>query len=111
VRTAFRNKNTLENIFRSKNRKEKFDNSGIYKLKCRTCQGVYIGQTGSNFKARYTEHIREIRNNKPKTGYAQHILDTGHEYGKLEDTMEIIEVQYKQSHLNTIKNSTYAMKK
>jgi hypothetical protein len=63
---------------------------------------MYIGQTGRNFKARFRERIKEIRNNKSKTGYAQHILDTGHKYGKLEDTMETKEVQYKGSHLNTI---------
>jgi hypothetical protein len=37
-----------------------------------------------------------------KIGYAQRVLDTGQEYGKLEDTMEITEIQHKGSHLNTM---------
>jgi predicted GIY-YIG superfamily endonuclease len=83
------------------NRKNKYDNSGIYKLKCQTCHGLYIGQTGGNLKGRYAEH-REIRNNKPQTGYSQHILDIRHEYGKLEDVMEIVEIPHKGSYLNTM---------
>jgi hypothetical protein len=42
-------------------------------------------------KPEYKEHIREIRYNKPKAGYAQHILNTGHEYGNLEDTTDVVE--------------------
>jgi hypothetical protein len=91
-------------------KKGKFDNSGICKLICQTCQGLYIRQTGRNLQARYTEHIREIRNNKPKTGYAKYLLHMGHEYGKLEDTMEITEAQRKGSHSNTMeKFHTYIM--
>jgi hypothetical protein len=80
----------------------KYQNSGIYKLKCLTCQGLYIGQTGRNLKARYKEHIREIRHNEPKTGYAQHILNTGHEYGNLDHTMDVVEQQHKGPYLDTI---------
>jgi hypothetical protein len=56
-------------------------------LKCLICQGLYVGQTGRHFKARCKEHIRKIRYNKSKTEYEQHMLNTEHEYGKVEDTL------------------------
>lgn len=31
-----------------------------------------IGQTGRTFTIRYVEHIHELRNNKPDTGYSRH---------------------------------------
>jgi hypothetical protein len=57
---------------------DKYENRGIYKLTCKDCSQYYIGQTVRTFKIRYKEHIRDIRNNKDKTGYSQHILNTGH---------------------------------
>jgi cobalamin biosynthesis Co2+ chelatase CbiK len=57
VRTAFKTTNTLENILKPTNEKNKYDSSGIYKLKCLASQSLYIGQTDRHFKARYTEHI------------------------------------------------------
>jgi hypothetical protein len=50
---------------------------------------VYIGQTGRNFKTRFKEHIQDIINNRTKTGYSQHIINTGHEYGKKEKTLNV----------------------
>jgi hypothetical protein len=41
--------------------------------------------------------MKDIRNNKDKTGYAQHILNTGHTYG-----MEIIQITNKGHMINTI---------
>jgi hypothetical protein len=80
----------------------KYENSGVYKLKCLTCQGLSIGQTHRNVKTRYKEHIGEIRHNTPKTGTAQHILSTGHGYGNLENIMDIVEQQHKGPYLDTI---------
>jgi hypothetical protein len=79
----------------------------VYKLKCLTCQGLYIEQTGRNFKTRYKEHIDEIRHNSPNTGYAQHILSTGHEYGNLENAMDIVEQQHKGPCLDTTEKFQY----
>jgi hypothetical protein len=44
---------------------------------------------------RYREHIQVIRTNKPTSKYAQHILDTGHAYGTIEGTMDIIQTTKK----------------
>jgi hypothetical protein len=63
---------------------------------------VYIGQTGRNFITRFKEHIQDIRNNRTKTGYSQHITNTGHEYGNIENTLNILNVQKKGAFLNTL---------
>ena len=34
------------------------DSSGIHKLKCNTCNGAYVGQSGRAINVRYKEHIR-----------------------------------------------------
>jgi hypothetical protein len=70
----------------------KYNLSGIYKLKCNGYKKVYVGQTGHNFNTRFLEHIHNIRCNKGKSKYAKHILDHQYEYGKKEETMEILKV-------------------
>jgi hypothetical protein len=55
------------------------------------CQNVYIGQTGRSINIEYKEHIRSIRYNREDSGYATHILNNIHRYGKIEDVMERID--------------------
>jgi hypothetical protein len=61
---------------------------------------VYIGQTGRDFRTRFKEHIRYIRFNQTKSKYAQHILECNHEYGTIENTMEMIKNSKKGRHLD-----------
>jgi hypothetical protein len=42
-----------------------------------------------------------IRNNHNNSGYSNHILNTGHTYGTIKDTMDIIRKGHKGKHLNT----------
>jgi hypothetical protein len=44
----------------------------------------------------------EIRYNKAKTGYTHYILNTGHEYENLEDTVDVVEQQHKEPYLNMV---------
>jgi hypothetical protein len=53
------------------------------------CPLKYIGQTGRTFKTRYKDHIQAIRNNNSNSGYSKHILNTGHTYGRVIDTMNV----------------------
>jgi hypothetical protein len=46
--------------------------------------------------------VKDTRSNKEKTGYSHHILNTGHAFGKLEDTLEILSLQRKGPHLITL---------
>jgi hypothetical protein len=60
VKRAFRTRNTNSKLLKPTKEMNKYGNSGVYKLKFLTCQGLYIGQTGRNFKTRYKQHISEI---------------------------------------------------
>jgi len=88
IKRAFRSTNTIQQQTRPKNRETTPDHnkSGIYKLLCKTCNKVYIGQTSRNLSIRFREHIRYINNNDPQSAYAQHTLQNIHEY-TLTDTM------------------------
>ena len=48
--------------------------SWIYKLKCNTCNNVYVGQSGWSINVRHKEHKRYVRTNTPLSAYALHIL-------------------------------------
>jgi hypothetical protein len=62
----------------------------------------YIGQTGCSLKARFLEHHRYIRSNEPKSAYAQHILEQGHEYGPLNETMTLVKTCKKGRCMNIL---------
>jgi hypothetical protein len=71
-------------------------------MKCMDCPLKYVGQTGRTFNTRYKEHIHDNRSNNSNTGHANHILNTGHTYGTITDTMEIIKTGRRGRYLNTI---------
>jgi hypothetical protein len=58
---------------------------------------VYVGQSGRAINVRYKEHIRYIRTNNPKSTYSTHILNNRHEYGKAEDTLQLVQACQKGS--------------
>jgi hypothetical protein len=66
VNIAFRNVNTIRQCVKPNTAKtHNYNNSGVYKLTCRSCNKSYIGQTSRNLAQRYREHTRYIRNNDP----------------------------------------------
>jgi hypothetical protein len=71
-------------------------------MKCIDCPLKYVGQTGRTFNKRYKEHVHDIRSNNSNTGYSNHILNTGHTYGTMQDTMEIITLGKKGRYLNAL---------
>jgi len=74
--------------------------SRIYKLKCNTCNNVYVGQSERSINIRHEEHIRYIRTNNPLSAYALHILQNRHEYGTTADTVQILKICQKGTHMN-----------
>jgi hypothetical protein len=56
------------------------------------------------FKTRCKEHIHGIRNNNGSGRYSKHILNTGHAYGSITKTMEVLKTERKGKHLNTLQN-------
>jgi hypothetical protein len=81
---------------------EKYNNRGVYQMKCLDCPLKYIGQTGRTFNVRYKEHVQAIRNNNSNSGYSNRILNRGHTYGTIADTMDITRMGRKGRHLNTL---------
>jgi hypothetical protein len=102
---AYKVNNTFEKnlyIREKPNKLDKYKQSGVYQLKCLDCKKYKTGQTGRNFKHRHREHIGDIRQNKEKSGYYQHILNINHRYGILDDTMETLYRGKKGHLLNTV---------
>jgi hypothetical protein len=58
----------------------------VYKLKCKQCESVYIGQTGRSLRSRLREHERDQKaalariKEVPSTELMQHVIDTGHQF-------------------------------
>jgi hypothetical protein len=72
-------------------------------MECLDCPMKYIFKTGRVFSIRYKEHIQAIRNKNSNTGYASHMLNTGHAYGSISDAMDVISMGKNGKHLNTLK--------
>jgi hypothetical protein len=81
---------------------DKYSKSGVYSLRCLSCDQNYIGQSGRSFKIRYDEHIRDIRFNKDKSKYASKMLQFSHEYGTIDNTLEISKIVNKGNLLDVI---------
>jgi hypothetical protein len=64
-------------------------------MKCFDLPLKYIGQTERTFNLRYKEYIQAIRSNCSESGYSNYILNTGHSYGKIMDTMDVIKLEEK----------------
>ena len=101
IKIAFKSTNTLQQLIKPKaqDTTQEHDKSGIYKLTCKTCNKVYIGQTSRNLTIRYREHIRYIKNNDPQSAYALYILQNRREYGLLKDSMTLLKPFHKPSML------------
>jgi hypothetical protein len=59
---------------------------------------------GRTFNTRYKEHILDIRSNNSNSEYSNHILNTGHAYGTITVTMEIITTGRQGKYLNTLES-------
>jgi transposase-like protein len=62
INIAFRGTNTINKQKSDKITQNKVNSSGIYKLKCNTCNNSYVGQTGRSIGIRHKEHKRYIKN-------------------------------------------------
>jgi hypothetical protein len=71
-------------------------------MKYLDCPLKYTRHTGRTFHTQYKKHIQASRNNTSNSGYSSHILNTGHTYGTVTDTVDIIRIREKGKHLNTL---------
>jgi hypothetical protein len=86
---------------------QKADNrnpSGIYAIKCNTCNKNHIGQSGRHITTKHIEHIRYIKTNNLVSAYATHILNNRHEFGTAKDTLKIIQPCRKSNKMNHWEN-------
>lgn len=103
IKIAYKTHNTLKrHLVHKPPETDTYNKSGVYMLKCKECPLKYVGQTGRTFKIRFNEHMHDIKYNKYNSKYAQHILDTGHQYGTINQTMDILHIANKGQKLNTL---------
>jgi hypothetical protein len=107
---SFRTRNNAFNMIQKRVKKDsttqvddKFKKSGIYKLTCSDCKCYYIGQTGRQFQCRFKEHIQALKSNNSttqKSNFAEHLLQTGHNYKSMQDNMTILSTEHKGHKMN-----------
>ena len=56
--------------------------SGVYRLECNDCKGVYISKTGRQLKIRIDKHKKawEKKNNIGVSAFADHLINSGHSF-------------------------------
>jgi hypothetical protein len=101
---ALTTNNTTEKLLTTKQGRttSKYDKSGVYQLKCPTCDMKYIGQTGRPFKTRFQEHLRGFKYKNRKSKFAQHLLNRQHSMDEMENIIDIIHITNKGRMMDTI---------
>ena len=65
--------------YKSNDKEVNSNKSGIYKIKCKDCEGCYIGQTSRNLPTRYKEYMRRVKNKElNKSAVAAHFWSHKH---------------------------------
>ena len=54
------------------------DKPCVYKIPCKDCDKVYVGQTGRNLNTRIVEHKRSVRYGQENSALFQHMQNVGH---------------------------------
>lgn len=65
-------------LVNNKTKIPQLNQSGVYKINCKDCEAVYIGQTGRSLEKRLKEHRNSIINNIKNTGISTHCIDNNH---------------------------------
>jgi len=81
---------------------DKYSRSGAYKLTCPDCNKAYVGQTGRGFTQGFKEHRNAFKSNRNTSNYAKRTLEHLHQFGPIQETMQVLQYQGKGAHLNTI---------
>jgi hypothetical protein len=54
------------------------------------------------FYTSYKEHIQATRNGGGNLGYVNHVLNRGHAYRSITDTLKVVKIVGKRKHLHTL---------
>lgn len=95
--------NLTNYFFNCKDSVSKYNHSGVYKISCPDCEGIYIGQTGRSFNTRYKEHSNSFKKNKNDSTIATHCRDNQHKFAPL-DNLQILHRVPKSSKLNLLES-------
>ena len=76
------------------------EKSGIYKMQCKDCDKIYIGQTGRTFYKRYTEHLPKSDIRKVDSIFAKHLMNENHDPQSFEDSCIPLHICHKGSIMN-----------
>jgi hypothetical protein len=63
---------------------------------------VYVGQSGRSFTTQFKEHKNAFRSASHSSNFAKHLIEHTHSFGPIHSTMQILQLQNKAAHLNTI---------
>jgi hypothetical protein len=97
VNIAFKTTNTIKNIIRSQNL------TYITVVESINCNVEHIFVNIQVKQAEPTTlDIQDMWNNRGNTGFSQHILDTGHSYGSMENTMTVLKTGNKGQYMNSL---------
>ena len=80
AKPVFRPRNTLKReLMQVKNRTPELKQTGVvYKIPCKECPEVYMGETKRTRKAGLSEHRQAVKRRDPKNGIAVHVQKTNH---------------------------------
>ena len=102
IKIAFRT-NTMQSLLMHKQQKtEIHSQSGVYKLTCPDCGKAYVGQTSRKFATRFREHKNAFGTATQSSNFAKHLIEHAHSFGPIHNIMQILQLQNKGTHLNTI---------
>ena len=87
-------------LINNKGKIDKMHKSGVYKINCKDCPAVYVGQSGRNIETRVKEHKRSILNNIRNTGMSTHCIDNNHFIDL--DNVQLLHTESKSKRLNLL---------
>ena len=74
--------NAIQNILMHNkqltNKRDKYTQSGVYKLTCRDCNKAYVGQIGKKILARCNEHKNAFRTSSQNSNFAKNLIEQTH---------------------------------
>ena len=70
-------------------------------LQCKNCNKNYIGQP---VNIRYREHYNDFKNRQGSSKFTQRLIDNGHSFSPINETMKILHTIRKGSMMNTLEN-------
>lgn len=102
IQVGFRTRKKLGRVLRHSLdvNSNKFRNSGVYKIACGSCDGIYVGQTGRDFVTRFKEHT--YRSNNSALGC--HLKTKGHILPPMDESLKILHIEPKGRDLDILED-------